>query len=132
MERVSEFLKKEIAETRNFLGVDLGQLNHHTDPLQTRSFTRGKQAAFCIAHGRVVILENAHDELVRALDIMARVFIYHGKNEFTNKHKALANEMAVKALLNSGVMSIGDTCETLLKELSSTPIKQDQNEQDKI
>lgn len=59
---------------------------------------------------------NSHDELIKALDIMARVFVYSSKGEFKAKEKIRATEMAVKALMEAGITSIGQTCDELLKE----------------
>lgn len=49
LENINNMLLHEIKETKRYLGFDVGLLSHDSDPYETRSFTRGKQAAFCIA-----------------------------------------------------------------------------------
>lgn len=109
MENVSSFLRKEIADTREFLKDDIGKLNHIDDPMQIKSFTRGKQAAFCMAHDRVVILENAHNELIKA----SKKMIY----EYECALKLIAEGLGMVYSENNFVI----TNKKLLNKLTSTP-----------
>ena len=52
---------------------------------------------------------DSNRELLEALDMVTRVFIYSSKGEFKAPDKRRANEIAVTALTKNGITSIGQT-----------------------
>ena len=92
------FIKAELSETHNFLKNDIGRLSMTEDPLQILSFTRGKQAAYCMALGRIepeLAALRRDNEVLRGMlfDIVA--FYYQG--EFKESFKMILPE--IKELL---------------------------------